>query len=87
MTPNGTGSFILYATVRGRLQPSPDREADSGSTTRARVSERWESCSETPFYGSVLNVILGVDSHPLAGEVITASWFVACLWFSRLLGK
>lgn len=39
------------------------------------------------FYGTVFNIIFGVDAHSATGEAITAGWFLVCLKVSRLLGK
>lgn len=39
------------------------------------------------FYGSVLNVIIGFESHSTEAEVITGVWFILGLFLSRLLSK
>lgn len=39
------------------------------------------------FYGSVLNVLFGVEVHSRTGEAIIALWFAGCLAVSRYLGK
>jgi len=50
-----------------------------------------EWCSEVvlhaAFYGSVLSVIFGVETHSHTGEVIIAAWFGTGLWLSLLLSK